>query len=149
MEIIPIFFRGYPTYKFKLSGWFCFSRPPWGPWGSQNSGMKPKSADSVTVWKLSQRSFFGRIEDTIICFRDCLTFILNCSRLIISQPLNLDQFMMENKLSSIGNPVWSLQYLFVIRHLPGTPLSTCLRIPFSCPNLQASISLVEISIHGG
>ena len=25
-------------------------------------------------WKLSQHSFFGRIEDTIICFRDCLTF---------------------------------------------------------------------------
>ena len=24
--------------------------------------------------KLSQRSFFGRIEDTIICFRDLLTF---------------------------------------------------------------------------
>ena len=25
-------------------------------------------------WKLYQRSFFGRIEDTTICFRDCLTF---------------------------------------------------------------------------
>ena len=35
--------------KFKLSEWFCFSRHPWGPWGRQSSGMKPKSADSVTV----------------------------------------------------------------------------------------------------
>ena len=25
-------------------------------------------------WKLSQRSFFGGIEDTVICFRDYLTF---------------------------------------------------------------------------
>ena len=39
----------HQTTKFELSGWFCFSRHPWGPWGSQNSGMKPKSADSVTV----------------------------------------------------------------------------------------------------
>ena len=29
-------------------------------------------------WKLSQRSFFGRLEDTIICFRDCLRFLLWC-----------------------------------------------------------------------
>ena len=30
--------------------------------------------DNFMSWKLSQRSFFGRIEDPIICFRDCLTF---------------------------------------------------------------------------
>ena len=39
-------------------------------------------------WKLSQRSFFGRIEDTIICFRDCLTFryfvllVLKCKQYV-------------------------------------------------------------------
>ena len=37
----------HQTTKFELSGWLCC----WGPWGSQNSGMKPKSADSVTVGK--------------------------------------------------------------------------------------------------
>ena len=32
-----------------LKNRFCFSRHPWDPWGHQSSGMKPKSADSVTV----------------------------------------------------------------------------------------------------
>ena len=35
---------------------------------------KNKRWDDFVYWKLSQRSFFGRIEDTIICFRDCQTF---------------------------------------------------------------------------
>ena len=49
----------HQTTKFELSGWFCFSRHPWGPWGCQNSGMKPKSADSVTVvlWLLIQHEY--------------------------------------------------------------------------------------------
>ena len=40
------------------------------------SSIVPKNErwDNFMYWKLSQRSFFGRIEDTIICFRDCLTF---------------------------------------------------------------------------
>ena len=39
----------HQTAKFKLSGQFRFSRHHWGPWGYQCSGMKPESADSVTV----------------------------------------------------------------------------------------------------
>ena len=39
----------HQTAKFKLSGQFCFTRHPWGSWGCQSSGMKPKSADPVTV----------------------------------------------------------------------------------------------------
>ena len=39
----------HQTTKFQLSGWFCFSRHPWEPWGRQSSRMKPKSADLVTV----------------------------------------------------------------------------------------------------
>ena len=39
----------HQTTKFELSGQFHFSRHPWGPWGSQSSGMKPESAISVTV----------------------------------------------------------------------------------------------------
>ena len=39
----------HQTAKFELSGQFCFSRHPWGSWGRQSSGMKPESADSVTV----------------------------------------------------------------------------------------------------
>ena len=35
--------------KFEFSGYFCFSRHPWGLWGSQSSGVKPKSANPVTV----------------------------------------------------------------------------------------------------
>ena len=35
---------------------------------------KTKRWYNSMYWKLSQRLFFGRIEDTIICFRDCLTF---------------------------------------------------------------------------
>ena len=39
----------HQSTKFEISGWFCFSRHPWGPCGCQNSGMKPKSADTVSV----------------------------------------------------------------------------------------------------
>ena len=39
----------HKSTKFEISGWFCFSRHPWGPCGRQNSGMKPKSADTVSV----------------------------------------------------------------------------------------------------
>ena len=39
----------HQSTKFEISEWFCFSRHPWGPCGRQNSGMKPKSADSVSV----------------------------------------------------------------------------------------------------
>ena len=40
------------------------------------SSILPKNErwDNFMYRKLSQRSFFGRIEDTIICFRDCLAF---------------------------------------------------------------------------
>ena len=40
------------------------------------SSILPKNErwDNFQYKKLSQRSFFGRIEDTIICFRYCLTF---------------------------------------------------------------------------
>ena len=41
----------HQTTKSELGEWFCFSRHPWGPWRSQSSGMKPKSADSVTVYR--------------------------------------------------------------------------------------------------
>ena len=38
--------------------------------------------------KLSQYSFFGRTEDTIICFRDFLTFSKEvCNRAVIYQPV--------------------------------------------------------------
>ena len=39
------------TAKFELSGQFHFSRHPWGPWGRQSSGVKPKLANPVTVIK--------------------------------------------------------------------------------------------------
>ena len=29
----------HQTPKFKTSGWFCFSRHPWDPWGRLNSGV--------------------------------------------------------------------------------------------------------------
>ena len=35
---------------------------------------KIKCWDNFMCWKLYQHWYFGRIEDTIICFRDCLTF---------------------------------------------------------------------------
>ena len=40
------------------------------------SSILPKNEhwDNFMNWKLSQCSFFGRIEDTINCFRDLLTF---------------------------------------------------------------------------
>ena len=47
---------------------------------------------------------------------------------------------MVKKFSSIGNLVWSLPSLFVIRHLPVTHLYMWLRILFSCPIIQASVS---------
>ena len=39
----------HQSTKFEIREWFCFSRHPWGPWGRQTSGMKPKSADFVSV----------------------------------------------------------------------------------------------------
>ena len=41
----------HQTAKFELSGQFCFSRHPWGPWGRQNSGV-------ICIWKIFQL-FFG------------------------------------------------------------------------------------------
>ena len=45
------------------------------------SSILPKNErwDKFQCIKLSQRSFFGRIEDTTNCFRDLLTFIFNIS----------------------------------------------------------------------
>ena len=37
----------HQTAKFKLSGQFCFSRHPWGPWGRQSSGV-------ICIWKIYQ-----------------------------------------------------------------------------------------------
>ena len=39
----------HQTTKFELSGWFCFSRHPWEPWGRLNSGVTQELAKSVTV----------------------------------------------------------------------------------------------------
>ena len=46
-----------PT-KFELSGQFCFTRHPWGPWGRQSSGMKPKSA---VIWVLVKKFVFFKL----------------------------------------------------------------------------------------
>ena len=43
-------------------------------------------------WKMPQRSFYGRIQDAIICFRDLLTFITKDHSFSI-QCLNDLQFM--------------------------------------------------------
>ena len=37
----------HQTTKFELSGWFRFSRHPWGPWGRLNSGV-------ICIWKIFQ-----------------------------------------------------------------------------------------------
>ena len=37
----------HQTAKFKLSGQFCFSRHPLGPWGRQSSGV-------ICIWKIYQ-----------------------------------------------------------------------------------------------
>ena len=37
----------HQTTKFKLSGWFSFSRHPWGSWGHQSSGV-------ICIWKICQ-----------------------------------------------------------------------------------------------
>ena len=37
----------HQTAKFELSGQFCFSRHPWGPWGRQSSGV-------ICIWKIYQ-----------------------------------------------------------------------------------------------
>ena len=37
----------HQTAKFKLSGHFCFSKHPWGPWGRQSSGV-------ICIWKIYQ-----------------------------------------------------------------------------------------------
>ena len=37
----------HQTAKFELSGQFCFSRHPWGPWGHQSSGV-------ICIWKIYQ-----------------------------------------------------------------------------------------------
>ena len=39
----------HQTTKFELSGWFCFSRHPWDPWGRLNSRVTRELAKSVTV----------------------------------------------------------------------------------------------------
>ena len=66
------------------------------PKGQTISSMLPQNErrDNFQHIKLSQRSgFFLRIEDTIICFRDCLTFtrITYCE--IKSNPLAQNPFL--------------------------------------------------------
>ena len=39
----------HQSTKFQLSGWFCFPRHPWEPWGRLNSGVAQELAKSVTV----------------------------------------------------------------------------------------------------
>ena len=51
----------HQSAKFELSGQFCISRLPWGPWESQSSRMKPKSADPVTVKKSLSSQNLGRL----------------------------------------------------------------------------------------
>ena len=57
----------HQTAKFELSGQFCFSRHPWGHQSSGViSGMKPKSADSVTVpWADGGRWCISACKETI------------------------------------------------------------------------------------
>ena len=43
----------HQTAKFKLSGQFCFSRHPWGPWERQSSGV-------ICIWKIFQLIFWWR-----------------------------------------------------------------------------------------
>ena len=46
------------TTKFELSGWFCFSRHPWGSLGRLNSGV-------ICIWKIFQLF--------IVCWRHLVT----------------------------------------------------------------------------
>ena len=43
-------------------------------------------------------SFFGRIEETIICFRDCLTFSTNANKKIEAQESSLLKFVLKTVL---------------------------------------------------
>ena len=52
----------HQSTKFEISEWFCFSRYPCGPCGRQNSGMKPKSADSVSVPRLQSTFWFMQLS---------------------------------------------------------------------------------------
>ena len=42
----------HQSTKFQLSGWFCFSRHPWEPWGRLNSGVAQELAKSVSVFNV-------------------------------------------------------------------------------------------------
>ena len=53
----------HPTAKFELSGQFCFSRHPLGPWGCQSSG-------DICIWKIYQLFF-----DSGAALADFFTFM--------------------------------------------------------------------------
>ena len=62
----------HQTTKFELSGWFRFSRHPWGSWERQNSGV-------ICIWKIFQL-IFG-------CWRHLAIFFFFFSNWSLMSPL--------------------------------------------------------------
>ena len=112
---------------------------------------KKKHLDNSMYWKLSQHSFFGRIEDTIIWFRDCLTFIGNPPDGKLVNPTSMqwwewnlfEVWITDSKRTEVGNKKKSefvLQCLqfksfhvstptILIKSL-GNSVSICLHFPY-------------------
>ena len=68
--------------------------------------------DNFHYIKLSQRSFFGRIEDIMNCFRDLLTF--SCDQTIICKEKALELTYVRRLL------VLALDLLVLVVHSPST-----------------------------
>ena len=68
--------------------------------------------DNFHYMKLSQRSFFGRIEDIINCLRDLLTF--SCDQTIICKEKALELTYVRRLL------VLALDLLVLVVHSPST-----------------------------
>ena len=73
-------------------------------------------------WKLPQRSFFGRIQDTIICFWDLLTFSrhMNSVHRNFLQVDNINQNLCINYVTQI---LWKIQLAKIFFSLGRTRLN--------------------------
>jgi hypothetical protein len=95
-------YKGQKISKKNMLSWILPKNERWG---------------NFMCWKLPQRSFFGRIQDAIICFWDLLTFsglkIIAISRPSASNFKSLSQSL-EQFLLTVGQNNFDNKILFLL-----------------------------------
>ena len=92
----------HQTAKFKLSGQFCFSIHPWGPWKRQSSGV-------ICIWKIFQ--LFSGWQRHLVK-KNCFLQIEAWCHLYYLKWLKSDIITMHSHNSIIFKEIYSLKSWF-------------------------------------